>query len=51
MLNSLEVHSVPASTAFIIQLKSTGSKIYPWGTPLVTDHQPDAAHFTATLGT
>uniref|UniRef100_A0A493TV19 ATPase family AAA domain containing 2 n=1 Tax=Anas platyrhynchos platyrhynchos TaxID=8840 RepID=A0A493TV19_ANAPP len=31
-------------------LKRTGPKTEPWGTPLVTSHQPDVAPFTITLG-
>ena len=49
--NLLMVHSTPASRLFIKILNRTGCGTEPWGTPLVTSHQPDVAPFTTTLWT
>ncbi|KAK4822221.1 hypothetical protein QYF61_011862, partial [Mycteria americana] len=45
LANSLNVHSIPVARSFIETLKSTGPKIEPWGTPLMTGHQPDVHVF------
>lgn len=39
----------PASRSFMKTLKITGPIMEPWGTPLVTGHQPDVTPFAVTL--
>ena len=47
--NLIMVHSTPASRSLIKLLNRASPGVAPWGTPLVTSHQPDAAPFTATI--
>ncbi|KAJ7399991.1 hypothetical protein BTVI_109665 [Pitangus sulphuratus] len=47
--NLLMLDSISSSRSSTKMLNRTGPSTDPWGTPLVTDHQLDAAPFTSTL--
>ena len=49
LANLFNIYLVPVFGSFIKILKSTGPKIEPWGTLLVTGRQPDVTAFTVTL--